>query len=104
MSFNDGSGSLTTQLNNAAALVNVAECDESPDEPTQTRISRKEAEHDRDENAVKNIEKVGMGNRHDSKWTMRDCKTTSVAKPIDILPALKDGASRRSRKNKCKNS
>ena len=38
-------------------------------------------EQDRDENAAKNIEKVGMGNRHDSKWTMRDCKTTSVAEP-----------------------
>jgi putative transposase len=39
--------------------------------------------HDRDENAAKNIEKVGMGNRHDSKWTPRDCKTTSVAKPSE---------------------
>jgi putative transposase len=39
--------------------------------------------HDRDENAAKNIEKVGMGNRHDSKWTLRDCKTTSVAKPSE---------------------
>ena len=43
MSFNDGSGSLTTQLNNAAqSIINVAECDDFPDEPTQTRISRKE--------------------------------------------------------------
>lgn len=41
------------------------------------------AEHDRDENAAKNIEQVGMGNRHDSKWTLRDCKTTSVAKPSE---------------------
>jgi putative transposase len=39
--------------------------------------------HDRDENAARNIEKVGMGNRHDSKWTLRDCKTTSVAKPSE---------------------
>jgi putative transposase len=39
------------------------------------------SEHDRDENAAKNIEQVGMGNRHDSKWTMRDCKTISIAKP-----------------------
>jgi putative transposase len=38
-------------------------------------------EQDRDENAAQNIEQVGMGNRHDSKWTLRDCKTTLVAKP-----------------------
>ncbi len=38
-------------------------------------------EHDRDENASKNIEMVGMGHRHDLKCTSRDCKTTSVAKP-----------------------
>ena len=37
----------------------------------------------RDENATKNIEQVGMGNRHDSKWTLRDCKTTSVARPYE---------------------
>jgi putative transposase len=37
--------------------------------------------HDRDGNAAKNIEKVGMGYRHDSKRTQRDCKTTSVARP-----------------------
>ena len=40
-------------------------------------------EQDRDENAAKNIEQVGMGNRHDSKWTQRDRKTTSVAKPCE---------------------
>jgi putative transposase len=34
---------------------------------------------DRDENAARNIEKVGMGNRHDSKCTQRQSKTTSVA-------------------------
>jgi putative transposase len=34
------------------------------------------AEQDRDENASKNIEKVGMGCRHDSKWTQRESKTT----------------------------
>jgi putative transposase len=39
------------------------------------------SEHDRDENASKNIEMVGMGHRHDLKCTSRDCKTTSVAKP-----------------------
>ncbi|MCY7320919.1 MAG: transposase, partial [Phormidesmis sp. CAN_BIN36] len=32
--------------------------------------------HDRDENAAKNIEKVGTGYRHDSKRTMRGSKTT----------------------------
>lgn len=37
------------------------------------------AEHDRDENAAKNIEKVGIGHGHDSKWTGSDGKTTSVA-------------------------
>lgn len=36
-------------------------------------------EQDRDENAAKNIEKVGMGYRHDSKRTQRQSKTTSVA-------------------------
>ncbi|MGD2180949.1 RNA-guided endonuclease InsQ/TnpB family protein [Lusitaniella coriacea] len=36
-------------------------------------------EHDRDENASINIEKVGMGHRHDSKCTSRQSKTTSVA-------------------------
>ena len=30
---------------------------------------------DRDENAAKNIEKVGMGNRHDYKRAQRDCQT-----------------------------
>lgn len=38
-------------------------------------------EHDRDGNASKNIEKVGMGNRHDSKWTTREGKTILVAQP-----------------------
>ncbi|AFY91212.1 RNA-guided endonuclease InsQ/TnpB family protein [Chroococcidiopsis thermalis] len=37
--------------------------------------------HCRDDNASRNIEKVGMGHRHDSKWTQRDDKTTSVAQP-----------------------
>lgn len=36
-------------------------------------------EHDRDENAAKNINMVGMGDRHDLKRTQRDGKTTSVA-------------------------
>ena len=38
-------------------------------------------EQDRDENAAKNIEQVGMGNRHDSKRMQRENKTTSVASP-----------------------
>lgn len=36
-------------------------------------------EHDRDENASINIEKVGIGHCHDSKCTSRQSKTTSVA-------------------------
>ena len=36
-------------------------------------------EHDRDLNAAKNINKVGIGHGHDSKWTRIDRKTTSVA-------------------------
>jgi putative transposase len=36
-------------------------------------------EHDRDENASKNIEMVGTGNWHDLKWTGSDSKTTAVA-------------------------
>jgi putative transposase len=36
-------------------------------------------EHDRDENAAKNINKVGIGHCHDSKWARIDRKTTSVA-------------------------
>jgi putative transposase len=39
--------------------------------------------HDRDENAAKNIEKVGTGHGHDSKWAGRAGKTTSVAQPIE---------------------
>ena len=38
-------------------------------------------EHDRDENASVNIEKVGIGHCHDSKCTSRDGKTASVARP-----------------------
>jgi len=41
--------------------------------------------HDRDENAAKNIDKVGIGNCHDSKRTRRDNKTTSVANLSDAL-------------------
>lgn len=40
-------------------------------------------EQDRDGNAAKNIEMVGMGHRHDLKCTSRDGKTTSVARLIE---------------------
>jgi putative transposase len=48
-------------------------------------------EHDRDENAAKNIEKVGIGHCHDSKWTQREGKTGSPAHPVEasrIIAAL----------------
>jgi putative transposase len=38
------------------------------------------SEHDRDENAAKNINKVGIGHCHDSKWTRIDRKTTKSSK------------------------
>lgn len=41
--------------------------------------------HCRDENASRNIEKVGMGHRHDFKRAQRDDKTTSVAQPDEAL-------------------
>ena len=37
-----------------------------------------QTEHDRDENAAANINKVGMGYRHDSKRAQRQDKTTTV--------------------------
>src|ERR671933_524026 len=40
-------------------------------------------EQDRDENAAKIIEKVGMGNRHDSKRAQRVFQTTSLAEPYE---------------------
>ena len=40
-------------------------------------------EHDRDLNAAINIQKVGMGNRRDSKRTVRDRKPSSLANPIE---------------------
>ena len=45
-------------------------------------------EHDRDENAARNIEMVGMGHRHDLKWTGSDYKTAlaaSCCEPSRIL-------------------
>lgn len=41
------------------------------------------AEHDRDQNAAKNIDNVGAGLVHDSKRTGRAHKTTSVAMPVE---------------------
>ncbi|MFM9265315.1 RNA-guided endonuclease InsQ/TnpB family protein [Tychonema sp. BBK16] len=38
-------------------------------------------EHDRDQNAAKNINKVGIGHCHDSKWTQREGKTTCGTSP-----------------------
>ena len=40
--------------------------------------------HDRDENAAKNIEKVGVGHIHDSKRTGRECKTEISAFPVEL--------------------
>jgi hypothetical protein len=40
-------------------------------------------EHDRDENAAKNINKVGIGHCRDSKRRQRGRKTTSVADPCE---------------------
>ena len=39
--------------------------------------------HDRDENAAKNINKVGIGHCHDSKRTQRAGKTGSPAQPVE---------------------
>jgi putative transposase len=39
---------------------------------------------DRDENAAKNIQTVGMGHRHEFKRTSRDGKTTPVARPNEV--------------------
>ncbi|WP_278586214.1 zinc ribbon domain-containing protein [Fischerella thermalis] len=36
-------------------------------------------QHDRDDNASRNIEMVGMGHRHDLKRTGSNCQTTSAA-------------------------
>ena len=48
-------------------------------------------QHDRDENAAKNIKKVGIGHCHDSKRTQRESKTTTVASPDEAsrITALK---------------
>ncbi|OAB57353.1 transposase [Phormidium willei BDU 130791] len=41
-------------------------------------------EQDRDENAAKNIEKVGVGHTHDSKWTKNGHKTRVSGNPIAL--------------------
>jgi putative transposase len=41
-------------------------------------------EQDRDENAARNVEMVGMGHRHDLKRTWRQSKTTSVASVDEV--------------------
>jgi putative transposase len=41
-------------------------------------------EQDRDENAARNIQKVGIGHCHDSKRTQRKSKTTSVASSDEV--------------------
>jgi putative transposase len=45
--------------------------------------------HDRDDNASKNIEKVGVGHIHDSKRTRRECKTSNEAVPVELSTHLK---------------
>jgi len=51
-------------------------------------------EHDRDENAAKNINQVGIGHCHDSKRTQRQSKTISVASVSEassVSPWLQPG-------------
>jgi putative transposase len=45
--------------------------------------------HDRDDNASKNIEQVGVGHIHDSKRTGRECKTEVSAVPVEVSTHLK---------------
>ena len=44
--------------------------------------------HDRDDNASKNIEQVGVGHIHDSKRTGRECKTSVEAVPVELSTHL----------------
>ena len=46
--------------------------------------------HDRDDNASKNIEQVGVGHIHDSKRTGRECKTPKGAVPDELSTPLRD--------------
>jgi putative transposase len=45
--------------------------------------------HDRDDNASKNIEQVGVGHIHDSKRTRRERKTSVEAAPVELSTHLK---------------
>jgi putative transposase len=45
--------------------------------------------HDRDDNASKNIENVGVGHIHDAKRTARECKTSVEAVPDELSTQLK---------------
>ncbi|WP_445300331.1 MULTISPECIES: zinc ribbon domain-containing protein [unclassified Microcoleus] len=45
--------------------------------------------HDRDDNASKNIEQVGVGHIHNSKWAVRECKTSIEAVPDELSTRLK---------------
>ncbi|MEO0969661.1 MAG: zinc ribbon domain-containing protein, partial [Cyanobacteria bacterium J06639_18] len=51
-------------------------------------------EHDRDGNASKNIEKVGIGHCHDSKRTQRKSKTTIASGDAALTVASSNEASR----------
>ncbi len=44
--------------------------------------------HDRDDNASKNIEQVGVGHTRDSKRTGRECKTSLEATPLELSTHL----------------
>jgi putative transposase len=44
--------------------------------------------HDRDDNASKNIENVGVGHIHDAKRTGRECKTSVEAVPVELSTHL----------------
>jgi Putative transposase DNA-binding domain len=48
------------------------------------------AHHDRDSNAAKNIEQVGVGHIHDSKRTRRKCKTSLEAVSGELSTQLED--------------
>ena len=45
--------------------------------------------HDRDDNASKNIENVGVGHTHDYKRTGRERKTSTEAAPVELSTRLK---------------
>lgn len=45
--------------------------------------------HDRDDNASKNIEQVGVGHIHDSKRTGRERQTSIEAAPVELSTHLK---------------